>query len=330
MADDEEPEDPGAVVDALVRDRSSGASEIAARAAEVLPRLVAEADADDERAALVGAGRRLVEAHPAMAPLVNLVNDALLAWDDDGPAVLDRLRAEMAARGEALADQAAGLVDDGAAVVTYSRSGSVLAGLRRAAEEGRSFRVQVSEARPGGEGVTVAGDLAQAGVEVTLTTDAALFGRLDDADLLLVGADALCAAGFVNKVGTAALCLAARQADLGALVVAGTDKLLPRDYAEAPPLDVQGSLDVDVPKGVRVDAPLFELCPLDRVNAVVTEDGPVPPAMVPDRVDGMPVAEELRDVVEDPDGDGGTAGGAGGGGPGGWQRPGPGLSDEVI
>lgn len=286
------------MLEALAGDRSSGASEIAARAVEVL-----EGIADQGPDAVAQAGLRLVRAHPAMAPLFDLVNEALLGWDAEGPAVVARLAEEMEARRDALAEQGASLVEDGAAVVTYSRSGTVLSALRRAAGEGRTFRVVVSEARPGGEGVTAARDLADAGVEVTLTTDAALALRLDDADLLLVGADALCARGLVNKVGTAALCLAARKADVGAVVVAGSDKLLPQRYLDAPPVDAQGSLDVDVPKGVAVEAPLFEVCPLDRVTAVVDEDGPLPPAMVADRVAEMPVADALlkaRDGADPP------------------------------
>lgn len=283
-------------VEALARDRRRGASEIADDAVDVLA-----ACAETGRDRVVDAATRLVEAHPAMAPLVHVADQVLRGWEAEGPEVVDRLRDEAERRRAALTEAVADLIDDGTRVVTYSRSGTVLAGLSRAAED-RTLSLVVSEGRPGMEGVDVAGDLADRGVDVTLTTDAALGAFLDDADLLLIGADALCAAGVVNKVGSAGLCRGAGDADVGVIVAAGTDKILPAAYAACPPLAAQGDLDVAVPEGVTVDVPLFEVVDWEQPTAVVTEDGPVPTSMLVDRIRERPIAEELTDVVEGRDG----------------------------
>lgn len=282
--------DPRDRLDDLASDRQRGASEIADDALDLLADL-----SDEGRDAVADAGIALVEAHPAMAPLFNLVNEALLGWDDHGPAVLDRLRTASDKRRRALTAQVADLVDEGATVATYSRSGTVVAGLEQAAVE-RGFDVRVGEGRPGMEGLSVARDLDAAGAAVTVTTDAALLSDLDEVDLVLVGADAICAAGLVNKVGTSALLRTADADDVGALVACGTDKRLPSTWRRAPPVDRQGTLDVDLPEGVAVEAPLFEVAPLEPVTAVVTEQGPRPPAMVLDDLDAMPVHPRLREV----------------------------------
>lgn len=279
-----------ATVDELARDRSLGASEIAARAAETL------AGADDAEG-VVEACRRLVAAHPAMAPLVHLAADAIRAVEDDGVEALAGLAERHEARRQDLTGMAAGFVDPDADVVTYSRSGSVLAALRSVV--GPDLSVTLSEARPGGEGLSVAEELADAGADVTLTTDAGLARHLEDADMLMVGADALAVDGFVNKVGTGMLCLAAKQADAGVLVVAATDKVWPASLGRAPSVDATGSWDVDVPEGVSVDLRLFEGVPLDRVTGVITEEGPLPPAQVADRARRIDVPPAVQEAVQE-------------------------------
>lgn len=285
--------DVEARVQTLAEDRQRGASEITDDARDLLSDL-----ADDGRDAVADAGIELVQAHPAMAPLFNLVNEALLGWDDEGPGVLDRLRDEADVRRQDLVEEVADLADDGATVATYSRSGTVVAGLAQAATD-RAVRVRVGEGRPGMEGLSVARDLDAAGADVTVTTDAALVSELDDVDLALVGADAICAEGFVNKIGTSALLRSAEADDVGLVVACGSDKRLPTAWRRAPPIDRQGTLDVDVPDGIAVEAPLFEVAPLDPITAIVTEDGPRPPAMVVDGLDRMPVHPRLQEVVDD-------------------------------
>eukprot|EP00775_Hariotina_reticulata_P014735 gene14735-14903_t len=65
--------------------------------------------------------------------------------------------------------------------------------------------------------------LAAAGLDVTLITEAQAGVFIEDADLVLLGADAVTPAGVVNKVGSKLLALAAKAA--GVPVVAVTDSL---------------------------------------------------------------------------------------------------------
>jgi translation initiation factor 2B subunit (eIF-2B alpha/beta/delta family) len=65
--------------------------------------------------------------------------------------------------------------------------------------------------------------LAAAGLHVTVITDAQAGAFVEEADLVLLGADAVTPAGVVNKVGSKLLALAAKAA--GVPVVAVTDSL---------------------------------------------------------------------------------------------------------
>lgn len=255
----------------LAADREHGASEIADRALDALAALAAEADEPLEALAEAGAG--LVEAHPAMAPLLHLANDVCVGYQADGDAVFERLDRERGRRARALAQAGAERIGVDDVVATYSRSGTVLDALRRAIDDGPRFRVVTSEARPGGEGRSVAAELARAGIDVTLTYDAALPGLVREADRLIVGADSICTRGLVNKAGTGVLVREADRAGVPADVLAGTDKLLPPSYRKRPPLTAAGRLGHRLPAGVHEAAPLFECEPLDPIDRVVTEQG---------------------------------------------------------
>lgn len=256
---------------ALLEDRTSGGSELTRRAAEFVARLP-----DQE---VVEACPALVRAHPAIVPLLHLASDAL--WMTERGEERGALAEARTARAEALADHAVTALDEAAEIVTYSRSGTVLGALARLGPR----RVTLSEARPGDEGVGLAGDLAAAGIEVRLTVDAALPRFLAGADAVVVGADALCLDGVVNKTGTGLLAEAADEAGVPVLVLAGRDKEFPPVLGRRPRLTTQGSLDDPLPPGVEAHLPLFEAVAFERFDRVVQEDGVWPSDAFPDRLD---------------------------------------------
>jgi hypothetical protein len=88
---------------------------------------------------------------------------------------------------------------------------------------GPGLSVIVCESRPLCEGVAMAQRLAAAGLHVALITDAQAGVFVEEADVVLLGADAVTPAGVVNKVGSKLLALAAKAA--GVPVVAVTDSL---------------------------------------------------------------------------------------------------------
>ena len=119
--------------------------------------------------------------------------------------------------------------------------------------------------------------MAEAGHEVTLITDAALpsvvagdVGPTPDA--ALVGADSVLPDGdVVNKVGTRALGLACRDADVSLYVVAARDKVAVADRHPSEAADPTALYDGG--GDLVVENPVFDRTPADCVDAVVTEAG---------------------------------------------------------
>lgn len=283
---------PEAILRRVAADRRSGAAALARRAARAV---VAWAAAPDSRRrpALRRLTQLILNAQPAMAPLLRLANVLwLVAEAGGGPAeIAEAARAfarRLAAGTAAVAAAALPLVPRRGLVVTLSRSGAVLTALERAAAAGRRFAVLCSEGRPGGEGLLLARALRRRGLAVRVVPDAALPGLVAPAQAVLVGADAVLPGAVVNKIGTFPLALAADRARVPFYVLAESAKFLPPALAPryaAPPAR---------PRAVAVEGRIFEATPLGWVTGLVTEEGIVRPGRLAGRLARVPVAQAFR------------------------------------
>lgn len=290
---------------ALGEDRRSGAAEIADRAAALLEgfcRGQSRNVGNDPRLpyALGALAETTLGAHPSMAPLLNLANRVQLAAELNNQALpalhrsLTSFRQERRRAAAALARRFARQVRPGATVVTYSYSSTVVAAL--AAARTRLGRVIVSEGRPGYEGRVVAERLARLDLDVTLVTDAALAEQVEVADLVVVGADAVLAGAYVNKIGTRLLQEQARRRRRPFFVLADTNKFLPAALAAFHRLEEFPARELwrDAPAGVQLLHPLFEVIPLERHVRLLTERGVLTPAQVRASLRRQPVARRWQ------------------------------------
>ena len=227
-------------------DTEHGAAYISLRALEVLrdrAALLAVEQTEPEEAweELGKTAIELIDGHPTMAVLVNRLNRAMyhsrgsrspVAVEHNAHTSLKRAIADDKAAAKHAAEVVAG-----SAVLTLSRSGTVLDALLGAEPRPRS--IAVAESRPGGEGVVVAEHLARVGLPVTLLPDAATGALLEARtfDLVLIGADSLLPSGaVVNKVGSFVTALAAGRTGVPCYAVSATDKLRVEGSGAAAPV----------------------------------------------------------------------------------------------
>jgi translation initiation factor 2B subunit (eIF-2B alpha/beta/delta family) len=203
----------------------------------------------------------------------------LAASSDDPVEALDRLATRIARAPAAIAAYGAPLLAldrrrDPLRILTISRSAAVERTLV-AAHALRPIVVCCAEGRPAFEGRGLAEALANHGLTVELYTDAGLSGAVPRAQSVVVGADAIAAGLFVNKVGTAAICALADSAGVPSYVLAGREKLLTSDEFQA--LDLRAGLPAEVwsdaPGAVSVLNPYFETVSLRLITGVVTDIG---------------------------------------------------------
>jgi translation initiation factor 2B subunit (eIF-2B alpha/beta/delta family) len=188
-------------------------------------------------------------------------------------------------------------------VMTCSLSSTVRDAVLAAAAAGTRLNAIVCESRPLFEGMALGNAWTEGGVSVEVITDAQAAIFVQRADLVLVGADALEAAGVVNKAGTHLLALAAAEAGVPVVVAADTSKLSAGSVEEIAHPGCGGELqgepvreekaarevsDAWPPPGLRPGAAVrnvyFERTPYDLVQRLITEEGELEPGTVVDQV----------------------------------------------
>jgi len=260
-------------VDAIRSDNRSGSVELTRQAADAL---LEAASLDPFRPGLEKTCVALVRAQPSMASIVNLASIAL--WNGVSPAslrsVCRQFTGQLDEANRRISGHARQLIRDGQKVLTYSRSRTVVDALIGAHNAGASFEVLCTESRPMGEGIKLARDLAEAGIPVRLSTDAALFRLAQQASLIIVGADALTNQSVVNKTGTSMLVMAGRHLSCSTYVLSGSEKFVPRGYRlpgeESKPAS---EISAEPLPGVQIDNRYFESVPLGWIAAFITEEG---------------------------------------------------------
>jgi translation initiation factor 2B subunit (eIF-2B alpha/beta/delta family) len=174
---------------------------------------------------------------------------------------------------EAIAANAAPLLPP--VVMSHSYSSTVLSVLTT--EATRDRRVIVCEGRPLYEGRRLAERLADAGLAVTLITDAQAGAFMAEARAVLVGADAVLADGsLINKAGTYLLALAAQDRGLPFYVACEALKVSTEQGWGTVVAPEEKEPEEVVPEGmpgVSVRNVYFDRTPARLIASVITEDG---------------------------------------------------------
>jgi translation initiation factor eIF-2B subunit delta len=292
-------------------DRTSGSSDVALAFLAELERWAAidvSTTAPAFRIALLTFLRGAQAAQPSMALVHQLAARALEVTDAGGrrgetpPALRDEIartceaeRGDLARVRMALARQACGLLDRREPwIATVSSSGAVREALLEAQRRNLAPRALVAEGRPLLEGREMARVLAQAGLPVWLMADAALPMLIGQATQVWIGADAITDQGVLNKVGSFALALAAREHSVPVYAIAERRKLIPATtpalrIVEMPPEEIW-----DEPAaGVRPRNVYFEVVPMGLLRGIVVEDAVLPPGEAALTARERPLPDEL-------------------------------------
>jgi translation initiation factor eIF-2B subunit delta len=292
-------------------DRRSGSEEVANGFLEGLRRWAAADPSPgpaELRTALLDWLRTAQRAQPSMALIHQLAARALEVADTalvrgDRVAAIRRVLeescaaelADLAMNRRAVVQQTSKLLTGrGAWIATLSSSTLVRDSLLAAQDAGLEPRALIAESRPLHEGRALAATLAARDIPVWLVVDAALPLVLSQAQQLWIGADAVTELGVLNKVGSFAAALAAREHSVPAYALASRRKFLPAATTalkidEMPP----GEVWDQAPAGVRPRNVYFELVPIQLLRGVVVEDAVLPPGEAAQLARERPLPREL-------------------------------------
>lgn len=283
-----------AAVQEIGEDRVHGAAWLMRRAVTALAQAATESQAPSAQELLDELrhlAQDLARARPDMAAIANGVGSILhhtLQETADAAASLRQTVVSQVRMVTAQWDAAVAEIARHAApllrgvVLTHSQSATVAGVLE--ALKGQIAAVVVTESRPLYEGRAAARRLAEAGLAVTLITEAQAGYFMPTVDAVVVGADTVFADGaVVNKTGSYPLALLARQERVPFFVLSESFKITFRRKRRASFFAEEREPQEVLPEGlpgVRVRNVYFDLTPGRLVTAVITERGALRPREV--------------------------------------------------
>jgi len=202
----------------------------------------------------------------------------------------------------------AGLVPDGARILTHCNAGALatagygtaLGVIYAAKEAGKKIEVFAGETRPFLQGARLtAWELHENDVPVTLITDnmAGHFMAKGEIDMVILGSDRIASNGDVcNKIGTYSVAVLAKEHGIPFYAVAPTSTFdLSIASGQEIPIEERSPDEVThvhqvrlAPEGISIRNPAFDVTPARLVTAIVCENGVAEP----------PFSESLRRLAE--------------------------------
>ncbi len=162
-------------------------------------------------------------------------------------------------------------------IMTHCHSSLAVAIIKKAFDMGKVEKVFSSETRPLFQGRITAKELSKYGIPVVSYVDSAMRVFVNDADLVLVGADAITSDGFlVNKIGTSLLALTAKEARTPFAVAFESlkfDPLTVDGYNEQIEQRSPSEVWKTKLKNVKVVNPAFDSTPREYIDFVVSDFG---------------------------------------------------------
>lgn len=182
---------------------------------------------------------------------------------------------------ERIAQIGAKRICNGMVVFTHCRSSTVTHLLKNAKQNGKTFEAICTETRPVFQGRITAGEISDFGVKTTLIVDSAARFFMRQADIVIVGADAITAEGnVINKIGTATIARLALEARVPFYVVSELLKFDPATlYGEYETIEERSRDEVwkEAPEEIYIRNPAFEVTKRGLIQGIICEEGIIPP-----------------------------------------------------
>ena len=174
---------------------------------------------------------------------------------------------------EQAAERAAGLIEDGDAVLTHAHSSTVVATLERAVADGKSFHLYTTESRPHMVGRKTARQFAgHEAVDVTLLVDGAVGHYVHDVDHLMVGMNCIIDDVVYNRIGTYPIVATAADAGVTVTIVGSSSKFIGEGFRFRNEFRADSEVLLEPAEGFDIGNPMYDETPTRLIDFVATED----------------------------------------------------------
>lgn len=239
----------------MKQDRISGAVEIEKKIISRIERFLENEKLFDECFSIISK-------YPSMGSIWNISNFAFLMGGD---AIHEYHKMEEA--NKKVVENGKKFIKDGYTIVTYSRSSTVKDILKKCKD--KKISVVCSEARPKYEGRRLVKELCNH-VEITMVVDSGIFSFIEEADAVIVGADAILERSILNKTGTSAIAIYAKQIGVPFCVACSSYKSFPFAFIKE-----EGKEEIwkNPPENAKIKNFYFDKTPLEYISYFISERG---------------------------------------------------------
>jgi translation initiation factor 2B subunit (eIF-2B alpha/beta/delta family) len=276
-------------------DNTSGSVQLAKKSAELLNLLI---EKTNNLGQIYNLAYLLVTAQPVMASIFNLVNNLMLNIDKNKYKLPENIVhnyckkfiQDLEISDESISKQSMELIKNNSTIIIHSYSSTVLNTLLFAKKSGKKFSVICTESRPKNEGIQLAKKLGKKGINVKLIVDFAVFSFLLDADMILVGGDAITDTELINKIGTKGLAMAAQHYNTPIYALCSTIKFLPKNYQVT--INKQKNPKEIIKSKISNVTPInyyFDFTPLEFLTGIVTENKILKPPEIKERIKNLKI-----------------------------------------
>ena len=171
-----------------------------------------------------------------------------------------------------IATNASNIIDwESKTIMVHSNSSTVVEFFNTISLQQQLPSIIQTESRPNFEGRIQGKILAQLGFNVTIVIDAAMGYYTNQADLAVVGVDAMSHSFFYNKMGTYLLALAFKASNKPFYVLADSRKQI--NAGSIPPGQPKPNVELysDPPRGIKLENYYFEATPIGFVTQIIYE-----------------------------------------------------------
>jgi translation initiation factor 2B subunit (eIF-2B alpha/beta/delta family) len=275
-------------IDAIARDRSHGAAQLASSAIRILITLCKRSkghDVDRLNSTVRQTALSLAKVRPSMAPLLNWslvfahrfqekINQttSLPQAKQQGVLLGEELLAEQQRFVELQVKAARAILENCKSVLTLSYSSTVESILRYSLPSG--CRVVIAESRPLMEGRRLFKNLEHKIADLRMITDAQMGLTIPNTDLVLVGADTILSdLAVVNKTGTYLSALVAQAHNCHFFVAADTYKIKADTDSHNCVLESKSGRELWPQHEKQCDNVYFDITPSRLISGFITEEG---------------------------------------------------------
>ena len=227
----------------------------------------------------------LQRANPSHASLHNTQHEVVSAVQEADPASVEEAQALTAeavqrvveaveAGKERAAAEAAELLASAETLLTHDYSTTVLSAIERAVDDGASFTIYVTEARPRYLGRKMARRLAEfPEIEAHLIVDSAAGHYLPECDRVVVGMDCVVEDTLYNRVGTYPIAATAADVDVPVTAIGSAAKLVEGGFAFENEYRAASEVMLEPAEGFEIDNPAYDATPTRLLDSVATDEG---------------------------------------------------------